>query len=237
MAQSNKSAALRRMAGGLAHELNNLFTAISGNLQLIEYKPLPREMVLEIVADVLRATARGVALAQKLQAYSGHQELRPELFDLGAMVLEVSRLPLLEGLDVSLSLPPDPYLVFFDRARIYGLLTEIAANARAATKAGDSIVWAMQVVDAVDPDADGAAPGVRLSLCDSGRGMTPEVLRNALDPMFTTKPPRGNTGWGLSLAEGLVLQLGGNLTLASRRGGGTCVEIYLPTPIFMPRRT
>lgn len=231
MVQSDKGQALRRMAGGLAHELNNLFTAIAGNLQLIEYKSLSREMVLEIVADVLRATARGVVLAQKLQAYSGHQELRPELFDLGAMVLEVSRLPLLDGLDVSLDLPADPYLVFFDRARIYDLLTEIAANARAATKAGDSIVWAMQVMDTADPD--GAAPGILLSLCDTGSGMTPEVLQNALDPMFTTRP-RPSTGWGLSLAEGLVLQLGGSLTLASQAEGGTCVEIYLPTPIFMP---
>ncbi len=205
MIQSNKGEALRRMAGGLAHELNNLFTAIAGNLQLIEYKPLPREMISEIIEDVLRAAARGVVLAQKLQAYGGHQELRPELFDLGEMVREVSRLPLLDGLQVSLDLPCDAYPVFLDKAKLRGLLIEIATNARTATKVGGKIIWSIYATGA-ETEMNGGAAGVCLSVCDSGNGMTRDVFHNALDPMFTTKPEsRVNTGWGLSLAEGFVL--------------------------------
>ncbi|HEY4075898.1 MAG TPA: HAMP domain-containing sensor histidine kinase [Rhizomicrobium sp.] len=232
MLHSNKSEALRRMASGIAHELNNICTAIAGNLQIIEHQNPPREVVLEIISDVLRTVAQGVALARRLQAFSGQQPLYPELFDLRDVVQSVSEEPFLQGTAVSRDLPQVPYTAFLDKNRIREMLVAIAGNARAATRDGGAISFGM---DVDSQRTDGGPNGVHLRICDDGRGMTPDEIENAFDPMFTTrKPARASSGWGLSMASGLVRQMGGEIALERRAAGGMCVAIYLPTPALLP---
>jgi signal transduction histidine kinase len=231
MWQSNKMVAVRRMASGLSHELNNLFTAINGNLQLIHYYYSPRDEVLEIIGDVLRTATQSMALAQKLQAVAGQLELHPELFDLREVIRSISALPLLNDVNVVLDLSQAPCPVFLDKEKTRAMLVELATNARAATGPGDTITFGMNIANPVDYARDGASRGVRLVITDTGHGMSPEVLMNAFDPMFTTKPnPRAGDGWGLALAVGLIHQLGGRLELLRPIGRGTRVEIYLPLP-------
>src|ERR1700754_3204156 len=109
MPYSNKSEALRRMASGVAHELNNICTAIAGNLQIIEHQDPPREVVLEILSDVLRTVGQGVALARRLQTFSGQQPFHPELFDLRDVMQSVSEEPFLHDVSVSRDLPHGPF--------------------------------------------------------------------------------------------------------------------------------
>src|ERR1700744_2340173 len=187
MALPNKGEVLRRMAGELAHELNNLFTAINGNLQLIEHKDFPRETVLEIISDVLHSTAQGVALAKDLQTFCGYQDLRPELFNLCSTITEIFSLPFLDGIDVWLEFSVDPCPVFLDKAKTRTMLTAIVTNARSTIKAGGSIKCTMCVVDLDKPETDGSAPCVLLSICESGRNVSPDILRSTMDPMFTAK--------------------------------------------------
>jgi two-component system, cell cycle sensor histidine kinase and response regulator CckA len=232
MLYSNKSEALRRIASGIAHELNNICTAIAGNLQIIEHQDPPREVVLEILADVLRTVSQGVALARRLQAFSGQQPLYPELFDLRDVMQSVSEEPFLQGMAVSRDLPHAPYIAFLDKSRIREMLVEIASNARAAAREDGAISFGM---DIDSQRTDGGPNGVHLRICDNGRGMSPQEIENAFDPMFTSKKPaRPNIGWGLSMASGLVRQMGGEIALERQAAGGTCVAIYLPTPALLP---
>lgn len=231
MSYSNKSEALRRMASGIAHELNNICTAITGNLQIIEHQDPPRDVVLEILSDVLRTVGQGVALSRRLQAFSGQQPLCPELFDLRDLVRSVSEEPFLEDVSVSRDLPQTPLTTFLDKKKVRDMLVEVASNARAATREGGAISFGM---DIDSQRADGGPNGVHLRVCDNGRGMTPEEIENAFDPMFTTKKPaRASTGWGLSIASGLIRQMGGEIVLERPAAGGTCVAIYLPTPALL----
>ncbi|HEY2008335.1 MAG TPA: ATP-binding protein [Rhizomicrobium sp.] len=231
MSNIEKEEALVQLAGTVAHELNNIFTAVAGNLSLLEASLNEDRQKASLVSDVIRTANRGIELSQKLQAFAGRQKLNRTRFDLNQsmarMVAELKR-SLLRNIDVELALLQASCVVAADEEKFQHVVEELFKNAAAAMNhRGWLIVATNQLV--LQDNQVGRLPGgdyVRLSVRDSGGGMNPEVVRRALDPLFSTRS--GHQGWGLAKCAGFVRQCGGEIVLSSIEGQGTAAEIYLP---------
>jgi signal transduction histidine kinase len=226
MSEQDKMTALVQLAGGVAHELNNIFTAVMGNLSLLDETGLDDEQSAATIRDVVRSAQRGIALSAKLQAFAGHQALKRERIDLHRLIVATLRplqSTLLRHVDLRIRLADGDCLVFADAERLSETITEIANNAQAAMPNGGRLL-----VETTLHDAPQSRPYVRIAISDSGTGMPPEVAARALDPLFTTKHKHINAGWGLSNCVGFVRQSGGQMAIASAPGQGTRVDIFLP---------
>jgi signal transduction histidine kinase len=229
MSDPEKVDALVHLAGTVAHELNNIFTAVTGNLSLLERGFESRDA--SVISDVIRTANRGIELSQKLQAFAGRQKLNRTRFDINRSVTAViARLKrsILQNIDIELALLPEICCVTTDEEQLHHVLEELAKNAAAAMDhKGWIIISTSHVI--LPPGQIGRLPAgsyVKLSLKDSGRGMTPEITRRAMDPLFSTK--NGHQGWGLAKCAGFVRQCGGDVRLSSTKGQGAAVELYLP---------
>jgi len=231
MSDTEKVEALVHLAGTVAHELNNIFTAVTGNLSLLDTEFEDKSHNASVISDVIRTANRGIELSQKLQAFAGRQKLHRTRFDLNrsvaAVITDLKR-SVLRNVDIELALQPASCFVAADEEKLHQVLEELARNAAAAmdhrgwmvVRTAHAILSAGQVGT--------LPPGsyVMLSLRDSGRGMSPDVMRRAMDPLFSTWS--GHQGWGLAKCAGLVRQCGGEITLTSTKGRGTAAALYLP---------
>jgi signal transduction histidine kinase len=232
MSEQEKMTALVQLAGGVAHELNNIFTAVMGNLSLLDESGLDDEQSSATIRDVVRSAQRGIALSAKLQAFAGHQALKRERIDLHRLIVATLRplqSTLLMRVDLRMHLADGDCHVFADADRLAETISEIANNAQAAMPNGGQLLVETSVHDGARTQQ--SRPYVRIAISDSGTGMPPEVAARALDPLFTTKHKHINAGWGLSNCVGFVRQSGGQITIASTPGQGTRVDIFLPLQI------
>lgn len=229
LSDSEKMTALVELAGAVAHELNNIFTAVTGNIALLEDE-LPPDTKARL-GDVLRTAERGIALSSKLQAFAGRQPLRRRKVEVNSLVARVVRdIPAeaLNGIHLRLSLSRTEAHCHVDEDKLRLSLEEILCNARAAMPSGGRIIVETRL------PGDGTTPPLRpgndlmIAISDTGKGMDPQVAARAVDPLFSTKRPGIHAGWGLSACAGFVRQSGGYMTLASKPGVGTRVEIHLP---------
>lgn len=235
--QAQKMETIGQLTGGIAHDFNNLLMAVMGNLDLLR-KRIPADPRLHRLVDgALQGAQRGASLTQRLLAFARQQDLRAVSVDLSSLIhgmtnlLERSlgpRVVLL--LDISEDLPP----ARIDANQLELAILNLAINARDAMPDGGSIeikVAKHQVKK--DPML---APGdyLKLSIIDSGTGMTPEVLTRAIEPFFSSKPLGKGTGLGLSMVHGLAVQLGGSLQLSSKVGKGTTAALVLPVATAAP---
>ena len=227
--------ALGRMTGGIAHDLNNLLTVVSGNLQLLEMSP-DDPAAGRWIAEALKASESGAALNERLLTFASRRRLDPALTDLDDLIAAmVDMLHRSVGPEISIAtvLGAGQARVRVDPAEIENAVLNLVLNARDAMPSGGRIIveTAPVVLDAtaLPPDTD-VAPGpfVRLSVSDTGHGMTPEVQARAFEPFFTTKDVGRGSGLGLSTLHGFVRQSGGFVTLSSEVGHGTVVDIHLP---------
>ena len=226
-----KVEALVQLAGSVAHELNNIFTAVTGNLALLEDSLSGQSDHARVVGDVIRTAHRGIELSEKLQAFAGRQRLRLTRLDLNRAVTIVAadlKRSVLRNIDIRLALHPSGCLVSADEEKLLLVLEELARNAAAAMK---SYGWIGITTEQIRlsggrmphlPEGD----YVRLVMRDSGCGMEPQTVRRAMDPVFSTA---GRAGWGLARCAGLVRQCGGDILISSAAGEGTSVEILLPS--------
>ncbi|MBI5069962.1 MAG: response regulator [Deltaproteobacteria bacterium] len=231
--QSQKMEALGLMAGGVAHDLNNILQAITGfGTILRDTLVAPGDQ--ECIGEILGASARAAELTRGLLAISRRQALQPRPVDLRRVVaLTEHFLRRIIGEDVALHtrLPAAPLVVLADAPQIQQVLLNLATNARDAMPGGGSLEIA---AEACGPEAapDGAPPApagyARLTVSDTGTGIRPEHLERIFEPFFTTKPTGRGTGLGLSIVHGIVGQHGGHIRPGARPGGGTCFEILLP---------
>ena len=222
---------LVHLAGTVAHELNNIFTAVTGNLSLLEPGGVQDGSNAGVISDVLRTANRGIELSQKLQAFAGRQKLNRSLFDLNhavAAVMTGLKRTVLRHVDIDLALLPTACLVTADEEKFHHVLEELAGNAAAAMNHRGWIIVRTEHATLSAREVGKLPEGqyVKLTLRDSGSGMSPEVMRRALDPLFSTRP--GHQGWGLARCGGFLRQCGGDITLASMKGQGTAAAIYLP---------
>jgi signal transduction histidine kinase len=231
MSDPEKVDALVHLAGTVAHELNNIFTAVTGNLSLLEPGFAGEGHNASVISDVIRTANRGIELCQKLQAFAGRQKLNRTRFDLNRSVATVIgglRRSVLRNIDIDLDLQPTSCFVAADEEKLHHVLEELTRNAAAAMDHGGWIVIRTGQVTLSAGQIGRLSPGVyiKLSVRDSGRGMSPDVMRRAMDPLFSTRS--GHQGWGLAKCAGFLRQCGGDITLASTGGQGTAAELYLP---------
>jgi PAS domain S-box-containing protein len=227
--------AIGQLTGGVAHDFNNLLTIITGNLELLEdYVADPRG------ADNLKraqgAAEAGARLTSRLLTFARRRRLEPQILDLNEQVramLELLTRTLGENIQLSTRLAHDLWTTKIDQSEIESAVLNLAINARDAMPNGGKLVIETCNVqlDADTAFSDGAtAPGnyVRMSVSDTGVGMSRDVLKRAFEPFFTTKPTGRGTGLGLSTIYGFVKQSGGNVVIYSEPGRGSTINVYLP---------
>lgn len=237
LAQSQKLEAIGRLAGGVAHDFNNLLTAISGFAELLEADLEEGAGRLEDVREIRRAANRASELTSQLLTFARRQVVAPRVVSVNCLVAGVSRMLtrlLGEHIDLRLELAPSKPYVCVDPAQLEQVLVNLAINARDAMPQGGRLTIATSVASRVDSGvveagrASDAAPWVRLSVIDTGTGMTPEVAAQIFEPFFTTKPMGQGTGLGLAMAYGAVAQAGGRLTVDTVLGEGSAFHVWLP---------
>jgi PAS domain S-box-containing protein len=234
--QAQKMEAIGRLAGGVAHDFNNLTTAILGYSELMLRRLPADDPLRRHVNEVTRAAERAAALTCQLLAFSRKQLLQPRVLDLGE-VLERSRglLERLIGEDVELVTRAAPGVgrVRADPVQLDQVILNLAVNARDAMPRGGRLV--LEASNA-DLDEDYAhehvtvRPGryVMLAVSDTGQGMDKQTQERIFEPFFTTKDKGKGTGLGLSTVYGIVQQSGGYVWVYSEVGRGTTFKIYLP---------
>ena len=233
--QSQKMEAVGQLTGGVAHDFNNILTAIIANLELLT-PMLADPDQRELAGEATGAAQDGAKLAAQLLAFARRQPLHPKPTDVALHVSgysELLRRTLGEAIELRISVPQDAHLAVVDGAQLQNAVLNLAINARDAMSRGGQLSID---VSGVRLDADYAQmyPEVRtgryvlVTVTDTGAGMSEEVRRKAFEPFFTTKPVGAGTGLGLSMVYGFVKQSGGHIQLYSEVGRGTSVRIYLP---------
>lgn len=237
--EAQKMAALGRLTAGVAHDFNNVLATIMGSAELLERRLSRDPAVARKLAVILHGAQRGADLVRQLLAFSRKQPLTPMAVEPNNVVRGMSELlrsTLGGAVHVETKLAARwPALV--DPVQFEHVILNLAINARDAMPDGGllTITTADVALDAPLDDA-GVAAGdyVVVSVADTGSGMTPEVLRQALEPFFTTKPPGRGSGLGLSQVYGVASQSGGGVRIDSAPGRGTTVSAYLPRAMQEP---
>jgi PAS domain S-box-containing protein len=234
--QAQRMETVGHLAGGIAHEFNNLLGAIIGFAGLVVGASADRPEVRADAEQILTSAQRAAVLTRDLLTFSRREPTQPGLVDLNE-VLAKARDLLAAGagervglrFERSAELPA----VLADRGQIEQLLLNLAVNAKDAMPSGGTLTYRTREVDLPSGHRGAGSevgPGryVELTVSDTGRGMTDEVVRRAFEPFFTTKPPGEGTGLGLATVYGIVTQAGGAISLESAEGAGAVFHIYLP---------
>ena len=219
--QAQKMEAVGRLAGGVAHDMNNLLTVIVGYAAQAAKHAAQNPKATAAVHEVRKAAEHAAGLTRQLLAFGRKQVVQKRVFDLNGVVRDVSGMlgrVLGEDIDLSVRAAPTPALVLADRGQFEQVLMNLAVNARDAMPTGGCL----SVETAV------AGGSVRVSVSDTGCGMTEDVKARMFDPFFTTKGVGEGTGLGLAVVHGVVEQFGGRIEVRTAVGSGTTLSITLP---------
>jgi two-component system cell cycle sensor histidine kinase/response regulator CckA len=233
--QTYKLEAIGRLAGGIAHEYNNLLTIILGFSEFLLMTGLPPALQSQL-QQIHDAGQRASTLTQQIMAFGRKQWLAPSVQDLNTVVRGLSgMIKRVIGPDIELVKQADPALglVKIDPIQIGQAILNLAENARDAMPNGGKLTIATSNVECTEALARqfvDMKPGryALLSITDTGCGMSPEVLSHLFEPFFTTKGLGRASGMGLASVHGIVKQSGGHISVSSRVGEGTSFHIYLP---------
>jgi PAS domain S-box-containing protein len=234
--QSQKMEAIGRLTAGIAHDFNNLLTVINGFAELLKMHLPPEADAGGYTDKIITAGQRAASLVSKLMAFGRKQMLQPRVVDLNEIVAGMGALlHRLIGEDIALQtqLAEEPWPVKVDPTQIEQVIVNLAVNARDAMPTGGRLVIESSNVTLVDeqpPGVETRPPGdyARLTIADSGSGMSTQVKAHLFEPFFTTKPLGQGTGLGLATVYGIVRQSGGYIEVTSNEGQGTRFDIYLP---------
>lgn len=231
--QSQKMEAMGQLTGGVAHDFNNLLTPIVGSLDMLLRKGVGNEREQRLIAAAAQSAERARTLVQRLLAFARRQPLQAISVDVAALVAGMGDLvesttgPQIKvAVEVSDNLPP----ARADPNQLEMALLNLSVNARDAMPEGGTLRITATTESIIAGHRSQLESGtyVRLSVADTGSGMDEATLARAIEPFFSTKGIGKGTGLGLSSVHGLALQLGGALTIQSKPGVGTNVELWLP---------
>jgi PAS domain S-box-containing protein len=233
--QVQRMDSIGQLAGGVAHDFNNILTAILGFSEiLIDDAPSGSDTRLDLEA-IQKAAQHGASLSRQLLAFSRRQMLDLKVLDLGQVVRDFERMiarVLGEHIRWGAQSDPDLWHVKADRGQLEQVLMNLAVNARDAMPDGGVLTVETRnaTIDDSTPDRMQAAPGayVRLSVRDTGIGMDADTQARIFEPFFTTKAAGRGTGLGLATVYGIVKQSGGFVDVESEPGQGTSFHIFLP---------
>ena len=234
--QSQKMETVGRLAGGVAHDFNNMLTAIINYTHLATTQIYEPEAARKYLREVQVAAERASRITSQLLAFSRHHIISPRVLDLNDIIMDTSAmLRRLIGEDielVTLALA-NPGLVRVDPLQIEQVVLNLVINARDAMPEGGK-VWVETANVSLNEEWVATRPGVTvgdyvmLSVSDNGVGMTKEVRTQVFEPFYTTKEVGRGTGLGISTCYGIVAQSGGFIEVQSEVGQGTTVNVYLP---------
>jgi len=226
--------AIGRLAGGVAHDFNNILSIIMGHGELLLATGVDERSRIGL-EQMRRAAERAASLTQQLLAFSRKQVLQPKVLDLNDTVADVQKmLSRVIGEDIELiaRLHPSLMAVKADPGQVEQVLMNLAVNARDAMPQGGKLAMETSNVEMQEDEARdldlAAGRYVMLRVTDTGNGMDAVTLAHIFEPFFTTKPMGKGTGLGLSTVYGIVKQSGGGIQVESEPGRGTAFRIYLP---------
>jgi signal transduction histidine kinase len=233
--RSARMEALGRLAGGVAHDFNNIITIISGYGELALDQTANNPELKSYVEEIRKAGTRATGLTRQLLAFSRKQILQPQPLDLNSVLTNINKmLRVLIGEDVHLvlSLSARVPAIMADPGQIEQVVMNLAANARDAMPSGGTLTVATNICSAADVPiaaSDRTSDGyVVFSVSDTGTGMNAETVKHIFEPFFTTKAAGRGTGLGLATVYGIVQQSGGTIDVQSEPGKGTTFRIFLP---------
>jgi PAS domain S-box-containing protein len=239
--RSQKLESLGTLAGGIAHDFNNMLLVIQGNAQLAQEMIAKDNAAQEYLVEISHASERASDLVRRILSFSRPQKARHKVLRLGPVVeeaLKFARAALPAMVEIRANVSAQVPLVAADSTQIHQIVLNLATNAaHAIAPRGGLIEIELTSVD-IEPNAIACtlegAPNLpagqyaRLTVRDSGAGMSPEVLERIFDPFFTTKPPGQGTGLGLSIVHGIMRGCGGAVTVQSALGKGTSFHLFFP---------
>jgi two-component system cell cycle sensor histidine kinase/response regulator CckA len=245
LVQAQRMDAVGQLAGGVAHEVNNMMQAVLGYTALLLSALDRREADRPDLLHIQRAAERAATITRQLLAFSRRQVIHPQVLDLNEIVRDLEpilRRSLGEDRELRLELADRLDRIWADRGSLEQVLLNLGLNARDAMPAGGTMTVATRplAVSGREPRAirRHLAPGhyIVLAVSDTGHGMDEATRLRAFEPFFTTKPVGQGTGLGLAMVQGIVEQSGGSVRLNSAPGEGTAVELFFPA-VRSQRRT
>lgn len=234
--QSQKLEAIGRLASGIVHDFNNLLAVIEAGLKLMQRrlgKTAEDPQIAPLIEEVLQRTHNGGALTQQLLAFARRQPLTPQRVDLNERIETLTGLlkkTLGRGIRIELALDPITEPAVIDADQLDIAVLNLAVNAKDAMGGkGTLTIETSNAMRGSKADlGEEADCFVRVTVRDTGHGMSKEVLARVFEPFFTTKGEGEGTGLGLSQVHGFVSQSGGHVRIESEVGEGTAVHLYLP---------
>ena len=232
--QVQKMEAVGQLTGGIAHDFNNMLAVVVGGIDLaLRRLNGPRREVMMHLNNAMEGATRAAALTRRLLSFARSEPLLPERVDSKELIGGMSDLldrTLGERIRVQVKIASDTWPIYVDPHQLENAIVNLAVNARDAMDGqGAMRITAANAKLAANEVGDvRAGEYVKISVSDTGCGMTPEVLERAFEPFFTTKPVGKGTGLGLSQIFGFAHQSGGEVGIESEVGKGTTVSIFLP---------
>ena len=234
--QAQKMEGIGRLAGGVAHDFNNMLTIILSAAELLPEELPPKHPAHALVDEIKDAAGRCAALTRQLLIFSRKHATQLELLDLNVQVADARKLLLRvigEDITFTANLQAIPAPVRLDPVHLQQLLVNLAVNARDAMPSGGRLVIQTETREVTAEEVE-AFPGVKpgpfvvLGLTDTGCGMSAETIEHIFEPFFTTKPEGKGTGLGLATVYEIVSQAGGFVRVDSVVDQGTTFRVYLP---------
>ena len=234
--QVQKMEAVGQLTSGIAHDFNNILAIVMGNLELAEDASENDEDIRDYLSAALRGAQKGADLNRQLLTFSRQQVIEGKITNIGDIVQGMTSLlkrTLGEEIEIQTSFGPRHCIGDLDPAQLESAILNLAINARDSMPEGGklSIETAVSLPGRYVDAPDTGEEMVRISVSDTGTGMTEDVKARALEPFFTTKAVGAGSGLGLSMVHGFVTQAGGELEISSEVGKGTTVHILLPLAV------
>ena len=234
--QAQKLESVGRLAGGVAHDFNNLLTVIGGYAHMAAEELAPRHPLREALAEITKASDRAGELTRQLLAFSRRQVTAPKNISLNDLVRGVEKMIrrlIGEDIELVVKLDPEAGSIWADSGQIEQVIVNLAVNAKDAMPSGGKLVIETATLVAGEQFAQArlsVSPGpyVRLTVSDTGTGMTAETKTHIFEPFFTTKEAGKGTGLGLSTVYGIVQQSKGTIWVTSEPGLGASFEMLFP---------